>query len=137
MLKHVNVKELEKKFLMLQAELIILRCKFYKEATASLKEATQEFETCRCQDGGYTEHTTWMLGLTKRLEDTLLNKGICEFMDAFESLEYGEWVQFNHQWWSIGLSIESVEEQLKELHKQRSIAKQNNQMEKAFKDAGF
>lgn len=72
MLKHVNVKELEKKFLMLQAELIILRCKFYKEATASLKEATQEFETWRANDGGYTEHAAWMLGLTKRLEDTSL-----------------------------------------------------------------
>lgn len=47
------------------------------------------------------------------------------------------WVQFNHEWWSLGLAIESVEEQLKELHKQLSIAKQNNQMEKAFKKAGF
>lgn len=137
MLKHVNVKELEKKFLMLQAELIILRCKFYKEAIASLKEATQEFETWRCQDGGYTEHATWMLGLTKHLEDTLCNEGISEFMNAFESLEYGEWVQFNHEWWSLGLAIESVEEQLKELHKQLSIAKQNCQMKQAFKKAGF
>lgn len=137
MLKHVNVKELEKKFLMLQAELIILRCKFYKEATASLKEATQEFETWRCQDGGYTEHAAWMLGLTNRLEEILCNKGIGEFMDYFDSLEYGEWVQFSHQWWSLGLSIESVEEQLKELHKQLVIAKQNNQMEQAFKKAGF
>lgn len=137
MLKHVNVKELEKKFLMLQAELIILRCKFYKEATASLKEATQEFETWRCQDGGYSEHAAWMLGLTSRLEEILCNKGISEFMDYFDSLEYGEWVQFNHQWWSIGLAIESVEEQLKELHKQLSIAKQNCQMKQAFKKAGF
>lgn len=137
MLKHVNVKELETRFVKLQAELIILRCKFYKEATASLKEATQEFETCRCQDGGYTEHAAWMLGLTKHLEDTLCNEGISEFMDAFESLEYGEWVQFDHQWWSLGLAIESAEEQLKELHKQLAIAKQNNQLEQAFKDAGF
>lgn len=137
MLKHVNVKELEKKFLMLQAELIILRCKFYKEVTASLKEATQEFETWRCQDGGYTEHAVWMLGLTNRLEEILCNKGISEFMDYFDSLEYGEWVQFNHQWWSLGLAIENIEEQLKELRKQLVIAKQNNQMEKAFKDAGF
>lgn len=137
MLKHVNVKELEKKFLMLQAELIILRCKFYKEATASLKEATQEFETWRCQDGGYTEHAAWMLGLTKHLEDTLCNEGISEFMNAFESLEYGEWVQFNHQWWSLGLSIESVEEQIKETKKVLMLAKQNCQMKQAFKDAGF
>ena len=137
MLKHVNVKELEKKFLMLQAELIILRCKFYKEATASLKEATVEFEFYRCEDGGLTEHATWMLGLTKRLEDTLWNKGISEFMNYYDSLEYGEWVQFNHEWWSLGLAIESVEAKIKELHKQLSIAKQNNQMEKAFKDAGF
>lgn len=137
MLKHVNVKELETRFVKLQAELIILRCKFYKEATASLKEATQEFETWRCQDGGYTEHAVWMLGLTNRLEEILCNKGISEFMDYFDSLEYGEWVQFNHQWWSLGLAIENIEEQLKELHKQLVIAKQNNQMEKAFKDAGF
>lgn len=137
MLKHVNVKELEKKFLMLQAELIILRCKFYKEATASLKEATQEFETWRCQDGGYTEHAAWMLSLTNRLEEILCNKGISEFMDYFDSLEYGEWVQFNHQWWSLGLAIENIEEQLKELHKQLSIAKQNCQMKQAFKKAGF
>lgn len=137
MLKHVNVKELEKKFLMLQAELIILRCKFYKEVTSSLKEATQEFETWRANDGGYTEHAAWMLGLTNRLEEILCNKGISEFMDYFDSLEYGEWIQFNHQWWSLGLAIENIEEQLKELHKQLSIAKQNNQMEKAFKDAGF
>lgn len=137
MLKHVNVKELKKKFLMLQAELIILRCKFYKEATASLKEATQEFETWRCQDGGYTEHVAWMLGLTKRLEDTLCNEGIREFMDAFDGLDYDVWVQFDHTWWSLGLAIENIEEQLKELHKQLVIAKQNNQMEKAFKDAGF
>lgn len=137
MLKHVNVKELEKKFLMLQAELIILRCKFYKEATASLKEATQEFETCRCEDGGYSEHAAWMLGLTNRLEEILCNKGISEFMGAFESLEYGEWAQYSHQWWSLGLAIESVEEQLKELHKQLVIAKQNCQMKQAFKKAGF
>lgn len=137
MLKHVNVKELEKKFLMLQAELIILRCKFYKEATASLKEATQEFETWRANDGGYTEYGSWILGIARGLEDTLHTKGISEFMDYFDSLEYGEWVQFNHQWWSLGLAIENIEEQLKELHKQLVIAKQNNQMEKAFKDAGF
>ena len=138
MLKHVNVKELEKKFLMLQAELIILRCRFIREASASLKEAMVEFESYRCEDGGLTEHATWMLGLTKHLEDTLCNEGISEFMNAFESLEYGEWAQYSHQWWSLGLSIESVEEQLKELHKQLSIAKQNNQMERAFKKAvGF
>lgn len=137
MLKHVNVKELEKKFLMLQAELIILRCKFYKEATASLKEATQEFETWRCQDGGYTEHATWMLGLTNRLEEILCNKGISEFMDYFDSLEYGEWVQFNHQWWSLGLAIESVEAKIKETKKALMSARQNCQLKQAFKDAGF
>lgn len=137
MLKHVNVKELEKKFVKLQAELIILRVRFYREASASLKEATKEFESYRCEDGGLTEHATWMLGLTKHLEDTLRNKGISEFMNAFESLEYGEWVQFNHEWWSLGLAIESVEAKIKELHKQLSIAKQNNQMEQAFKKAGF
>lgn len=137
MLKHVNVKELEKKFLMLQGELIILRCKFYKEATASLKEATQEFETWRCQDGGYTEHAAWILGIARGLEDTLHTKGISEFMDAFNELDYDVWVQFDHTWWSLGLAIESVEEQLKELHKQLSIAKQNCQMKQAFKKAGF
>lgn len=137
MLKHVNVKELEARFIKLQAELIILRCKFYKEATASLKEATQEFETWRCQDGGLTEHACWMLGIARGLEDTLHNKGISEFMNAFEELDYDVWVQFDHQWWSLGLAIESVEEQLKELHKQLSIAKQNCQMRQAFKDAGF
>ena len=117
MLKHVNVKELEKKFLMLQAELIILRCKFYKEATALLKEATQEFETWRCQDGGLTEHATWMLGIARALENTLNTKGIRAFMDAFDELDYSEYVQFNHEWWSLGLAIENIEEQLKELHK--------------------
>lgn len=137
MLKHVNVKELEKKFVKLQAELIILRCRFYREASASLKEAMVEFESYRCEDGGLTEQACWMLGLTNRLEDTLHNKGISEFMDYFDSLEYGEWVQFDHQWWSLGLAIESVEEQLKELHKQLSIAKQNCQLKQAFKDAGF
>lgn len=137
MLKHVNVKELEKKFIKLQAELIILRCRFYREASASLNEAMVEFESYRCEDGGLTEQACWMLGLTNRLEDTLHNKGISEFMDYFDSLEYGEWVQFDHTWWSIGLAIESVEEQLKELHKQLSIAKQNCQLKQAFKDAGF
>lgn len=137
MLKHVNVKELEKKFLMLQAELIILRCKFYKEVTASLKEATQEFETWRCQDGGYTEYGSWILGIARGLEDTLHTKGISEFMNTFEELDYDVWVQFDHTWWSLGLAIESVEEQLKELHKQLSIAKQNCQMKQAFKKAGF
>lgn len=137
MLKHVNVKELEKKFLMLQAELIILRCKFYKEATASLKEATQEFETWRANDGGYTEYGSWILGIARGLEDTLNTEGIRAFMDAFNELDYSEYVQFNHEWWSLGLAIESVEEQLKELHKQLSIAKQNCQMKQAFKKAGF
>lgn len=137
MLKHVNVKELEARFIKLQAELTLLRCRFYREASASLNEAKNNFETCRCQDGGYIEHACWMLGLTNRLEDTLCNKGISEFMDYFDSLEYGEWVQYSHQWWSLGLAIESVEEQLKELHKQLSIAKQNCQMKQAFKDAGF
>lgn len=137
MLKHVNVKELKKKFLMLQAELIILRCKFYKEATASLKEATQEFETWRCQDGGYTEHVAWMLGLTKRLEDTLCNEGIREFMDAFEELDYDVWVQFDHTWWSLGLSIESVEAKIKETKKALMSARQNCQLKQAFKYAGF
>lgn len=137
MLKHVNVKELEARFIKLQAELIILRCRFYREASASLKEAMVEFESCRCQDGGLTEQACWMLGLTNRLEDTLHNKGISEFMDYFDSLEYGEWVQYGHQWWSLGLAIENTEEQLKELHKQLVIAKQNCQMKQAFKDAGF
>lgn len=136
MLKHVNVTALEKQFVKLQAELIILRCKFYKEATASLKEATQEFESYRCQDGGLTEHACWMLGITRGLENTL-NEGIQAFMNAFEELDYDVWVQFNHEWWSLGLAIESVEEQLKELHKQLSIAKQNCQLKQAFKDAGF
>lgn len=137
MLKHVNVKELEKKFLMLQAELIILRCKFYKEATASLKEATQEFETWRCQDGGYSEQACWMLSIARALENTLNTEGIQAFMDAFDELDYSEYVQFNHEWWSLGLAIENIEEQLKELHKQLSIAKQNCQMKQAFKKAGF
>lgn len=137
MLKHVNVKELEKKFVKLQAELIILRCRFYREASASLNEAIQEFESWRCQDGGLTEQATWMLGIARGLEDTLHNKGISEFMNAFDGLDYDVWVQFDHQWWSLGLAIESTEEQLKELYKQLSIAKQNCQMEQAFKDAGF
>lgn len=137
MLKHVNVKELEKKFLMLQVELIILRVSFYKEASASLNEAKNNFETCRCQDGGYTEHATWMLGIARALENTLATEGIQAFMNYFDSLEYDVWVQFNHEWWSLGLAIESVEEQLKELYKQLSIAKQNCQLKQAFKDAGF
>lgn len=117
MLKHVNVIALERQFVQLQSELITLRGRFYTEATASLEEATQEFETWRCQDGGLTEHAVWMLGLTKRLEEILCNKGIRAFMDAFEELDYGEWVQFNHEWWSLWLAIESIEEQLNELHK--------------------
>lgn len=137
MLKHANVKELEKKFLMLQAELIILRCKFYKEATASLKEATQEFETWRCQDGGYTEHAAWMLGLTNRLEEILCNKGISEFMNIFDELDYDVWVQFDHTWWSLGLAIESVEAKIKETKKALMSARQNCQLKQAFKDAGF
>lgn len=137
MLKHVNVKELEARFIKLQAELIILRCKFYKEATASLNEAIAEFESYRCEDGGLTEHACWMLGIARGLEDTLHNKVISEFMNAFEELDYDVWVQFNHGWWSLGLAIESVEEQLKELHMQLRIAKQNCQMRQAFKDAGF
>lgn len=136
MLKHVNVKELENQFVKLQAELIILRCKFYKEATASLNEAMVEFKSYRCEDGGLTEHACWMLGIARGLENTL-NEGIQAFMNAFEELDYDVWVQFNHEWWSLGLAIESVEEQLKELHKQLAIAKQNNQLEQAFKDAGF
>lgn len=136
MLKHVNVKELEKKFLMLQAELIILKVCFYREASASLNEAMVEFKSYRCEDGGLTEHACWMLGIARGLENTL-NEGIQAFMNAFEELDYDVWVQFNHEWWSLGLAIESVEEQLKELHKQLAIAKQNNQLEQAFKDAGF
>lgn len=136
MLKHVNVKELEKKFVKLQAELLILRVKFYKEATASLNEAMVEFESCRCQDGGYTEYGAWMLGITRGLENTL-NEGIQAFMNAFEELDYDVWVQFNHEWWSLGLSIESVEVQIKETKKALMLAKQNCQMKQAFKDAGF
>ena len=137
MLKHVNVIALEKQFVRLQAELIILRTKFYREASASLNEAMVEFQSCRCEDGGLTEHACWMLGLTKRLEDTLCNKGISEFMNTFEELDYDVWVQFNHEWWSLGLAIESIGEQINELHKQLLVAKQNNQLEQAFKDAGF
>ena len=137
MLKHVNVKELEARFVKLQAELIILRARFYIEASASLNEAITEFESCRCEDGGLTENACYMLGLTKRLEDTLNNKGIHEFMNAYESLEYGEWIQFNHQWWSLGLAIENIGEQLNEVHKQLVIAKQNCQLRQAFKKAGF
>lgn len=137
MLKHVNVIALENQFIKLQAELIILRCRFYRETSASLNEARDSFETCRCQDGGYTEHAAWMLGLTKRLEDTLWNKGISEFMNYYDSLEYGEWVQFNHEWWSLGLAIENVEAKIKETKKALMLAKQNCQMEQAFKDAGF
>lgn len=137
MLKHVNVKELENQFVKLQAELIILRVRFYREASASLKEATKEFESYRCEDGGLTEHATWMLGLTKHLEDTLCNEGISEFMDVFETLEYGEWAQYSHQWWSLGLSIESVEAKIKETKKALMSARQNCQLKQAFKDAGF
>lgn len=137
MLKHVNVKELEVQFVKLQAELILLRCRFYREASASLNEAMVEFESYREDDGGLTEHAAWMLGLTNRLEDTLHNKCISEFMNAFDGLDYDVWVQFDHQWWSLGLAIESVESQLKELHKQLLVAKQNCQMKQAFKNAGF
>ena len=137
MLKHVNVKELEKKFVKLQAELIILRCRFYREATVSLNKATQEFETWRANDGGYTEYGAWILGIARGLENTLNTEGIQAFMDAFDELDYSEYVQFNHEWWSLGLAIESTEEQLKELHKQLLVAKQNCQMKQAFKDAGF
>lgn len=125
MLKHVNVKELEKKFVKLQAELIILRISFYKEATASLKEAIAEFESYRCEDGGLTEHACWMLGIARGLEDTLHNKGISEFINAFNELAYDVWVQFGHTWWSLGLAIESVEEQLKETKKALMSARQN------------
>ena len=137
MLKHVNVKELETRFVKLQAELIILRCRFYREASASLKEAMVEFESCRCEDGGLTEHACWMLGIARGLENTLNTEGIQAFMNAFDGLAYDVWVQFDHQWWSLGLAIESIEEQLKELHKQLSIAKQNCQLEQAFKKVGF
>lgn len=136
MLKHVNVKELEAQFVKLQAELILLRCRFYREASASLNEAMVEFESYRCEDGGLTEHACWMLGIARGLENTL-NEGIQAFMNALEELDYDVWVQFNHGWWSLGLAIESVEEQLKELHKQLLVAKQNCQMKQAFKDAGF
>ena len=137
MLKHVNVKELEAQFVQLQAELIILRCKFYKEATASLEVAMVEFQSCRCEDGGLTEQACYMLGIARALEDTLHTKGIREFMDSFDGLAYDVWVQFDHQWWSLGLAIESIGEQLNEVHKQLLVAKQNNQLEQAFKDAGF
>lgn len=137
MLKHVNVKELEAQFVKLQAELILLRCRFYREASASLNEAMVEFESYRCEDGGLTEYACWMLGIARGLEDTLNTEGIQSFMGAFDELNYDVWVQFNHGWWSLGLAIESVEEQLKELHKQLLVAKQNCQMKQAFKDAGF
>ena len=137
MLKHVNVKELETRFVKLQSELIILRCRFYREASASLKEAMVEFESCRCEDGGLTEHACYMLGIARALENTLNNKGISEFMDAFDGLAYDVWVQLGHEWWSLGLAIESIGEQLNEVHKQLLVAKQNNQLEQAFKDAGF
>lgn len=135
MLKHVNIKELEARFIKLQAELIILRCRFYREASASLKEAMVEFESYRCEDGGLTEQACWMLGLTNRLEDTLHNKGISEFMDYFDSLEYGEWVQFNHEWWSLGLAIESVEAKIKETKKALMSARQNCQLKDALMEA--
>ena len=137
MLKHVNVIALERQFVKLQAELIILRTRFYWEASASLNEAMVEFQSCRCEDGGLTEHACWMLGIAKRLEDTLNTKGIQAFMGTFNELDYDVWVQLGHEWWSLGLAIESIGEQLKELHKQLSIARQNCQLKKAFKDAGF
>ena len=137
MLKHVNVKELETRFVKLQAELIILRCRFYREVNASLNEAITEFESYRCEDGGLTEHAAWMLGIARGLENTLNTEGVQAFMNAFDSLEYGEWVQFNHEWWSLGLAIESVEEQLKETKKALMSARQNCAMKQALKDACF
>lgn len=137
MLKHVNVKELETRFVKLQSELITLRSRFYSEATASLEEATHEFETWRAKDGGLTEQACWMLGLTKRLEDTLCNKGISEFMNTFEELDYDVWAQLGHEWWSLGLAIESVEAKIEETKKALISARLHCQMEKAFKDAGF
>lgn len=135
MLKHVNVKELEKKFIKLQAELLILRINFYKEATASLKEVTQEFETWRANDGGYTEYGAWMLGIARGLEDTLNTEGIQAFMNAFDGLDYDVWVQFDHQWWSLGLSIESVEAKIKETKKALMSARQNCQLKDALMEA--
>lgn len=137
MLKHVNVIALERQFVKLQAELIILRCRFYREASASLNEAMVEFQSCRCEDGGLTEQACYMLGIVRALEGTLHTKGIREFMDTFEELDYDVWVQLGHEWWSLGLAIESIGEQLNEVHKQLLVAKQNNQLEQAFKDAGF
>lgn len=88
MLKHVNVKELEKKFVKLQAELIILRVRFYREASASLNEAITEFETWRANDNGYTEYGAWILGIARGLENTLNTEGIQAFMSAFDELDY-------------------------------------------------
>lgn len=137
MLKHVNVKELETRFVKLQAELIILKVRFYREASASLNEAITEFETWRANDGGYTEYGSWILGIARGLENTLNTKGIQVFMNAFEELDYDVWAQFDHTWWSIGLSIESVEVQIKETKKALMSARQNCQLKQAFKDAGF
>ena len=96
-----------------------------------------EFESCRCEDGGLTEHACYMLGIARALENTLNTEGVQAFMNAFDGLGYDEWVQFNHGWWSLWLAIQNIEEQIKELHKQLVIAKQNCQLRQAFKDAGF
>lgn len=137
MLKHVNVEELEARFIKLLSELLSLRARFYKEASASLNEDITKFESYRCEDGGLTEHACYILGIARGLEDTLHTRGIHEFMDAFEELDYDAWIQFGHTWWSLGLAFESVDEQIREVKKQLSIAKQNCQLKQAFKDAGF
>lgn len=125
MLKHVNVIALEEQFVRLQSELISLRARFYTEASASIHETIAEFETWRANDGGLTEQACWMLGIARELEDTLHTKGINEFMNAFNELDYDVWVQFGHTWWSLGLAIESVEAKIKETKKALMSARQN------------
>lgn len=138
MLKHVNVKELERQFVKLLSELLILRARFYREASASLNEVTTEFESCRCEDGGLTEHATWMLGLLNLLQRTLAHQGIHAFMDAFDDFNYEDQCQIDSKdWYALGNEVLRLDCEIKECKKQLSVAKQNCQLKQALKDAGF
>lgn len=138
MLNQINVVALENRLVMLEARLIILKASFYKEVTHSVNEALNEFEMWRCNDGGYTHYSCFIQGLVRRLVNVLATKGIPAMLEVYESWDYSEQCQLNSaKWRNTAVEIFEVEAQLKETKKQFLIAKQNNQMELALKEAGL
>lgn len=137
MLKHVNVEELEARLNNLKRARMHADATFYMEVAHSFSSSLKEFDSHRCEDGGLTSNSSWMMGVISHLKGILNTLGVQEFLEAFDSLNYEDQSQLDSDWYNLGCEVVRLGLEIKETKKALMSARQNNQLEQAFKDAGF